>query len=1408
MRRFSLKQFLPTKLLNYQFNFTAAKAKPGSTAAAQAKLKGTSQRLIFSGWSLENAKNVALFDPVTGESKEFPLSQPAEVAKWIRDRCANQETAIVPFQDDEVSKTLSKSIAGLKNVVLAPDAWTIVCSTFFDQRRSIVGLKTPESIEEAFQTLTSSPFPQDTSSEAVRHANLVWETLIVMFTKIGSGGGTAKWHSSGGVSASQKALSPVDQLLRKAFRPVRTILVAVETPDPAKSSILDPVKYKVLLHDVQVGQNVTVPLQNLTTDKNLATVAVHLSEPNTVSVLVPVNKNSRTSLNNIVKRIRARCPLITITSSDLGAADLEEKAPSAEIWNRLCQAADGEVELKKRIYAIVDKKVPQTKSVAAAMLVPKQKKVAATSLTTPSGITSQKVARTASPDLHLKLEAWNAQLTNAERLEKERAIAKKYERFLVVDVECTTKKTFKRTSNPFDPDNRVVLPGYLDHTGRMTIPQKFLQTREDFKLPDLSGYDVLVGHNIKFDLLYMWKDPNLVAFFKRGGVIWDTMYAQYLLTGHQCSLGRGAGLEDVARSYGGTIAKLDEVKEAWAAGKDTTEIPIPVLRQYLEGDLRNTELIFRAQVKLAADQAQMMGIRMRMDGLCCTTEMEFNGLQINRAKAEEQMAAAVKAASVLKRSLDDAVPNELGSLKKYFNWASLQHLSAYLFGGKMTVTSGSREVSSSEVQDGAARYIGPPLNVLAPCHCAFLAKNEFVPRTSRVFKNYYEPTLRKRGFRATEPVGEALGNDDIAGSYNVTLLAIEPATAKTASDVTAIHYCDYETKKILSFKGKDITLGLKGLLKAKPNTDLLLICKNSATTVLPTVVSELIRKENEDAVVHFADLERVRRYVTHAYRGKTTWTRQDDAEGTQWLENALKDLKQTMKIIQLSVEEQKQTAADFLESLNEKDSKKRKPKADSDATRTKLAHAEYYKNMTVDADAQPDALDVLRLLGLTCGSAEDAFECLTDAPPEAEVTLPGRLLTLFPRDGVSKAEQQANQAKRHATIQEFTSKETGRLQVGTETLQYFAAHGDTVCKNIEELRAYEKLISTYFDMKRGGMMSLVHPHDDRIHHSLIHNKTATGRLSSANPNCQNIPKEDKVRELFVSRFPDGVCLEADYSQLEVIALCALSRDPQMTQDILDKVDFHCKRVTMMRPDLTYEDVVKKAKVEKIQEFVDLRQKAKIFSFQRQYGAGAAKIAKSTGLSKEAVLKMIQNETLIYAGNEIFSQMVTLSVNQYNPNLQDGARNLKGDFLFKGKFVVPTGTQYVFTEADIPDEMVNNVGEGRSTGFSPTKLKNYPVQGFAGEIVQFMLGKLWRHFVNNDNYGGNCLLTNTVHDSVWLDARESVRDTVAKDVEHLLAEVKPVLNETWPEFECQVDFPVDVVAGKDMGHMKPIPKPKK
>jgi len=128
---------------------------------------------------------------------------------------------------------------------------------------------------------------------------------------------------------------------------------------------------------------------------------------------------------------------------------------------------------------------------------------------------------------------------------------------------------------------------------------------------------------------------------------------------------------------------------------------------------------------------------------------------------------------------------------------------------------------------------------------------------------------------------------------------------------------------------------------------------------------------------------------------------------------------------------------------------------------------------------------------------------------------------------------------------------------------------------------------------------------------------------------------------------------------------------------------------------------------------------------------------------------------------------------------------------------PTGTRYIWREGITPQFMHQH---GKYTGFSPTERKNYPVQGFGGEIVQAMLGKLWRYMLENDNFGGDVLLVNTVHDCVWLDGVEDKIEAVAKKAQEILESVPVVFNKAFTDINIEVPFPCETEIGSDMFNM--------
>jgi len=363
-----------------------------------------------------------------------------------------------------------------------------------------------------------------------------------------------------------------------------------------------------------------------------------------------------------------------------------------------------------------------------------------------------------------------------------------------------------------------------------------------------------------------------------------------------------------------------------------------------------------------------------------------------------------------------------------------------------------------------------------------------------------------------------------------------------------------------------------------------------------------------------------------------------------------------------------------------------------------------------------------------------------------------------------------------------------------------------VLGKITRRSALVKELSTYYMMRSGpdepltGMLTLVGP-DDIVHHNLNHTTTKTTRLSSSNPNLQNLPRADKseVKRMFVSRFGDEGCMgEIDFSQLEVVVQAWLTGDKQMIQDCNDRVDFHCKRVSEMHG-VTYDQAIHLCKDEHADDhklWKSRRTGAKIYSFQKAYGAGAAKIAKFTGMDVEQVKQLEEVDNELYPGIAVFNRNVEQEVIRSAPEwaVQQYSHQLGFQVAYrKGYYTAPTGTRYVFTQGDALDFMIKR---GEYTSFSPTEMKNYPIQGTAGELVQLIIGKLWRRFVETENYNGKARLINTVHDCVWFDMHKDVAARVMQDAEEIMSAGRQYLRYIF-DIDPGVEFPVDAEVGDNM-----------
>lgn len=330
----------------------------------------------------------------------------------------------------------------------------------------------------------------------------------------------------------------------------------------------------------------------------------------------------------------------------------------------------------------------------------------------------------------------------------------------------------------------------------------------------------------------------------------------------------------------------------------------------------------------------------------------------------------------------------------------------------------------------------------------------------------------------------------------------------------------------------------------------------------------------------------------------------------------------------------------------------------------------------------------------------------------------------------------------------------------------------TVASTVKQLRENSKIKTTYYE----GIRDLRFP-DGFLYPNLNHCATATGRLSSTNPNLQNQTDKGGIKKCFISRFgAEGAILELDFGQLEIVALAYLSGDKQLIADINSGTDMHT---------VLYEELNSRlpTKAE--------RKAFKPLSFLLIYGGGAKALAAQSGFDLDYCKRFIETFYRRYKGVKAYHDRI----------VQDAKLGRDIEYTDDGKLVATytlksiTGRKYVFKEYE------NSWG----TSFSPTELKNYPVQGFAtGDIVPTMLGILQRK-LEEKGFGHKhsaAMLINTVHDSVLLDVKLSHLKEVALLCKTVLEDSPKYLKELFG-ITFGLKLTVGVDSGPTWGDMKPL-----
>ena len=253
--------------------------------------------------------------------------------------------------------------------------------------------------------------------------------------------------------------------------------------------------------------------------------------------------------------------------------------------------------------------------------------------------------------------------------------------YAVLDLETTIHNTGaeavgKNKADPFSPKNRMVFAGFKYHNSSTLILRTFDLTNLCTEI--VHNTRLLVGQNIKFDLHYLMHN-SIGRDILDTTEIWDTQLAEYLLTGQTTKY---ASLDKLAIKYGGTV-KDNKIKEYWDNGVSTEDIPENEILPYLIDDVKNTELVFHAQMKRAKSLGMLNLLRTQMRALKATIEMEFNGMHFDKVKSLHLRVSLQLKLTACKEEIEYLMTSRFANANIKPNALSNKQLSAVLFGGDL-----------------------------------------------------------------------------------------------------------------------------------------------------------------------------------------------------------------------------------------------------------------------------------------------------------------------------------------------------------------------------------------------------------------------------------------------------------------------------------------------------------------------------------------------------------------------------------------------------------------------------------------------------------------------------------------------------------------------------------------------------
>jgi len=302
---------------------------------------------------------------------------------------------------------------------------------------------------------------------------------------------------------------------------------------------------------------------------------------------------------------------------------------------------------------------------------------------------------------------------------------------------------------------------------------------------------------------------------------------------------------------------------------------------------------------------------------------------------------------------------------------------------------------------------------------------------------------------------------------------------------------------------------------------------------------------------------------------------------------------------------------------------------------------------------------------------------------------------------------------------------TGQYATGEDVLQKLAPQHE-IAKKILEYREYEKLRSTYVD----ALPRMVSRTDGRIHSDFRQAVAATGRLSSNNPNLQNIPirteKGRLIRSAFVPRDKNYRFMSADYSQIELRIAASFAKDVTMIEAFRNRRDIHATTAAK----------VFKVPLDKVTP--DMRRKAKEVNFGILYGSTAFGLSQNLGISKTEGAEIIESYFHEFPG-----------IKRYMDDTINHAREKEyvETILGRRRYLRDINSRNITTR-----------------GFAERNAINAPIQGSAADIIKIAMINI-HHWLLKENLKTRMILQ--VHDELVFDLHKDEEAAVRKRIVELM-----------------------------------------